>query len=97
MWCHKNCSSFIFFDHSHLSLKQTIHSVYLWSYDLPQNYAIHECGINKITATDWTNFIHDVCGEFVVVHTEAIGGFNDAGEPIVVEIDESKFFNKKYR
>ena len=29
-------------------------------------------------------------------YTQAISDFSDAGEPIVVEIDESKFFHGKY-
>ena len=48
------------------------------------------------TLVDWENFIRDVCSEDVRRHPIQLGGLDANGDPIIVEIDESKFFNRKY-
>ena len=45
---------------------------------------------------DWTNFIRDVCAENTRRQQAQLGGFDNAGQPIIVEIDESYFYSRKY-
>ena len=40
---------------------------------------------------DWYNFVLDVCAIDVRNHLQPLGGFDNNGSPIVVEIDESYF------
>ena len=60
---------------------------------MPQGLVCHEAGgMSSRTAVDWFNFCRDVCAQCLDRHEVLIGGFNENGEPIVVEIDESMFF-----
>ena len=43
------------------------------------------------TAVDWYNFIRDICAHYFIDHPAIIGG-----PGVKVEIDESKFGNRKY-
>ena len=44
-----------------------------------------------------TNFIRDVCAEDAPRQQAQLGGFDNAGQAIVVEIDKSYFYSGKYR
>ena len=59
---------------------------------------IRETGLSEPTIIDWCNFIRDVCEEFIQNNPQQLGGFHDNGEPIglIIEIDESKYFLRKY-
>ena len=52
--------------------------------------------ISKYTVIDWYNFVRDVCAIDVRNHPQPLGGFDNNGSPIVVEIDESYFYHRKY-
>ena len=45
---------------------------------------------------DWHNFVRDVCAQDLVLHPIQLGGLDQAGRAKVVEIDESKYFHRKY-
>lgn len=85
-----------FFTKSHLSLKQILIMIYCWSSDFPQSLIQHEAGINKSTVVDWCNFLREECEKYMARHFSQIGGMDILGQPIVVEIDESKYFHRKY-
>lgn len=51
----------------------------------------HEMNITSKTCVDWYNFAREVCEEYLLRHSEPIGG-----PGIDVEIDESKFGKRKY-
>ena len=60
-----------------------------------------EIEVTQYYATiDWYNFCRDVCGQHLLQNRQQIGGLElDADGnivPKVVEIDESKFFHRKY-
>ncbi|CAM1326036.1 Uncharacterised protein r2_g3502 [Pycnogonum litorale] len=85
-----------FFDKSHLSLSQIALIAYMWSRDSPQKDIQWEANVNKNTVVDWCSFLREVCEQHLEANPEELGGIDDNGEPIVVEIDESKFFHRKY-
>ena len=45
---------------------------------------------------DWCNFMRVECQVWLTNNNEQIGGMDADGEPVVVEIDESKYFHRKY-
>lgn len=85
-----------FFSGSHLTLKQVIILMYCWAHDMPQKHIIHETEVSEPTVVDWCNFMREECQVWLTNNNEQIGGMNENGEPIIVEIDESKYFHRKY-
>ena len=65
---------------------------------MPQRDIQHEAGMNDASHTlaDWANFCRDVCEVDLETNPAVIGDFNADGTAVVVEIDESKFFHRKY-
>ena len=51
---------------------------------------------NKHSLVNWCNFIREVCEQYLETHQQQHGGSHDDGSPIVVEIDESKYFHRKH-
>ena len=71
--------------------------MYCWARDMPQKNTMDEAGgVNKNTVIDCFNFCRDVYSQFLENHPMEIGGFQEDGSIITVEIDESKFFHRKY-
>lgn len=52
--------------------------------------------VSRPTIIDWHNFIREVCEEWLLANTQEIGGLSEDLEAIDVEIDESKYFHRKY-
>lgn len=87
-----------FFSNSHLSLKHLILLLYFWAYDTPQTIIMHELSIGDWhTVVDWINFIREVCEQFLEDNPIELGGIDEDGYPIIVEIDETKYFHRKYQ
>jgi len=85
-----------FFHNSKLTLRQVILLTYYWATDTPQLTAAGETDISEQTMVDWYNFCRDECANWLARNPIELGGFDQGGEPVIVEIDESKFFNRKY-
>jgi len=86
-----------FFSDSHLSLRQLILVVYCWAHDMPQTAIMHEASLDsKHMVVDRCNFLREECESWLTNHPQEIGGMDDQGHPIVVAIDESNFFHRKY-
>ena len=86
-----------FFSRSHLPLESIIIIMYGFARDFPQNIiAIEAGGLSGNTVVDWMSFCRDVCEQWLEDNSVEIGGLDENGEPKVVEIDESKFFHRKY-
>jgi hypothetical protein len=89
-----------FFSGSHLSIETIIVIVYCRANDFPQKNIIAEAELSPTTSStvvDWCSFCRDVCEQDLISHrTEIVGLDEDTLEPKVVEIDESKFFHRKY-
>nr|XP_047140990.1 uncharacterized protein LOC124816034 [Hydra vulgaris] len=87
-----------FFSQSRLSLQTLLYYIYGWSRNMPQKDIQHEAGMNDASHTlaDLANFCRDVCEVDLETNPAVIGDFNTDGTAVVVEIDESKFFHRKY-
>jgi transposase-like protein len=103
-WRCRNClantsvRSGSFFSQSHLTLQQIINIIYCRCRDHPQREIAHEAGIFEAghTIVDWCNFCREVCERDLEENPMEVGGFDQLGVPKIVEIDESKFFHRKY-
>ena len=84
-----------FFNKSQLPLMTIVRLIYGWSEDFLQRQCAKELRLTKNAVVDWFNFLRQECERYVETHSE-IGGMDVNGEPIVVEIDESKYFHRKY-
>lgn len=69
---------------------------YLWAKEENLCNIAHELNINVKTATDIAFFIREIIMNFYDVENFSLGGIDSNGESIVVEIDESVFFRRKY-
>lgn len=88
-----------FFAKSKLTLKQILTIIYGWARDAPQKEIAHEANITQKshnTMVDWCNFCREVCEHYLEANPMVIGGLNDDGTSKIVEIDETKFFHRKY-
>ena len=86
-----------FFKESRMSLHSIIVIMYCWARDIPQKNACEEAGgASPRTIVDWYNFCRDICAQWLENNPMEIGGLTENGDSIVVEIDESKFFHRKY-
>lgn len=87
------------FAKSHLTLLQIVIIIYGWSRNWSQeNTALEaELGPGSTHAiVDWFKFCRVICETALENFPDEIGGFDENGEPKVVEIDESKFFHRKF-
>ncbi|XP_050501146.1 uncharacterized protein LOC126881127 [Diabrotica virgifera virgifera] len=84
------------FSKSLLPLKKMIIIIYGFANDFPQTQIKIESGVGSPTIVDWCNFCREVCTRYLQEHPVEIGGFDENGEPITVEIDESYFSPRKY-
>ena len=86
-----------FFSRSHLSLHSILVIMYCWARDMQQKHTCEESGgVSAHTVVDWFNFCRDICSQCLENNPREIGGFAADGSSLVVEIDESKFFHRKY-
>ena len=92
----RSIRSSTFFERSHLQLKDILCIMYHWSIEVPMHSTLWQLGLTWHTLVDWGNIVRDVCSEDVRRHPIQLGGMDDNGDPLIVEIDESKFFNRKY-
>ncbi|KAG1681802.1 putative cytosolic iron-sulfur protein assembly protein CIAO1 [Nymphon striatum] len=86
-----------FSDGSHLELSTIFHFIYLWVYDSCLKYISRELGgLSSHTMSDWSNFLREVCAQWLLVNNQLIGGLNEDLTAKEVEIDETKYFHRKY-
>lgn len=88
-----------FFSGSHLTLLQLLIIVYGWARNWQQDTTALEAELgpgSTHTIVDWFNFCRDICEQHLENFPKEIGGLNEDLTAKVVEIDESKFFHRKY-
>ena len=81
---------------SNLPLGKLMWMLLSWASDTPVHHVAWHLDVSQHTLVDWSNFIRDVCAEDTRRNAVQLGGFDANGQPIVVEIDESYFFHRKY-
>ena len=71
--------------------------MYYWSHGMPQNIIVHETETNESTVVDWSNFCQEACQAWVERQQYwQIGDLDENDEPIMVEVDETKYYHRKY-
>ncbi|XP_050512754.1 uncharacterized protein LOC126888463 [Diabrotica virgifera virgifera] len=87
-----------FFARSHLAISQIIIIIYGFANDFPQKIICREASLaaSSVTVVDWCNFCREVCTTYLQQHPVELGGFDENGEPLTVEMGESYFFHRKY-
>src|SRR6218665_1911002 len=71
--------------------------MYYWSHGMPQNIIVHETEINESTVVDWSNLCREACQAWDErQQNRQVGGLDKNGEPIAVEVDETKYYHCKY-
>ena len=85
------------FEGSHLSLEQALLVTYCWCYNMRQYDARREAEVlsNK-TTVEWYAACRDVPELWLHLNPMVIGGVDANGRPKDCEVDESKFFKRKY-
>ena len=86
-----------FFSGSKLEVCQIVVMMYCWACDMSQKQISREAGVMEggHAVGDWCNFFRDECKHFLDRNSQ-ISRIDDNEEAMVVEIDESKFFHRKY-
>lgn len=86
-----------FFSRSHLEIKQILILAYCWACDMPQLQMAREADVQCLKkVVDWCAFMREETENWIAANPDEIGGFDDNGQSIIVEIDETKFFHRKY-
>ncbi|KAK6986967.1 hypothetical protein BgiMline_016639 [Biomphalaria glabrata] len=86
-----------FFARSHIPTVQLLHLIYCWSHDMPIFNICHETKIASEFAMNYCNFCREECEKYINRHRlSEIGGIDENGEPVIVEINEVKSFKRKY-
>lgn len=71
--------------------------MYYWIYDVKsKNVMMFENVNNWHTMVNYNNFFRTECHNWLLRQPMLLGGIDNNGHPISVEIDESYFFNRKY-
>lgn len=65
--------------------------IYCFLHGFKHTDAARECEVSNNTITDWYNYCREVCTQSLAENSVQIGGVGE-----VVEIDESKFYRRKY-
>jgi hypothetical protein len=73
--------------------------MYRWSRDYTHKDFAHEGRIDETashTTVDRCSFFREGCEGYLINYPVVMGGLDEDGNSKVVEIDESKFFHRKY-
>lgn len=102
-WHCRNCrtrssvKSNSFLSNCHLSTEQVVMFIFYWCHNLQLKHIMQFEGIcNWDVAVNYANFLRLECRRWFDRQVIELGGFDDDGESIVVEMDESFFFRRKY-
>ena len=96
--CKKSIRTNSFFEQTNLPLGRCLELIYWWCLDINQRTMQMEVEVSSDHITvDWCNYMRQVCEMWCIDHSTKIGGIDaTSGIPKIVEIDESKFFHRKY-
>ncbi|XP_072379727.1 uncharacterized protein [Diabrotica undecimpunctata] len=99
MWKCKGCSKSTSIRHgsvfagSHLAISQIIIIIYGFANDFPQKLICREALLptTSNTVSDWLNLCRRVCTKYFEQHPVELGGFNENGESLTVELNEFQY------
>ena len=74
-----------------MTLEEILKLTYWWCQDLDQAQIKHELGLAESTGVGWDSFCREVCKITLLENSKRLGG-----EGKIVQIDESKFWKRKY-
>lgn len=87
-----------FFSRSHLQIQQILVMVYIWCCDDSQHQMSREAQVkDKNIIGEWCKFMRDECTAWLSYMYLGLGGTDENGEAIVVEINEPKYYHRKHR
>nr|XP_047146837.1 uncharacterized protein LOC124819359 [Hydra vulgaris] len=76
-----------------LSVSLILQLMFLWILEVPVTAASEVVGVNEKTSIQWYQYFRDICS----FKTMDVAAVNQLGGPgLIVEIDESLFFKRKY-
>ena len=86
-----------FFSGSHISLEKLVVFFYMWAEDMPLTFIKRQTALGDDgTARNWANMVRELCSQNLLANFRQLGGLDINGIPIIVEIDESEYFHRKY-
>lgn len=85
-----------FFSHHHTPKEIVLEVLYHWSVKSPRTLIAHYTGLDHKTISNIISNWYQMLQEDFKNDDCMIGGIDDDGNPIIVEIDESKFGKRKY-
>ena len=84
------------FHGANINLAESLKGIYYWSIGLSQKQLRRELPLDGKTVGNLYCFLREICAEVVVKNASPLGGIDEQGNPVIVEIDESKFGKIKY-
>jgi hypothetical protein len=97
--CNTRCSvrTGSFFANCVLSSKTIVMLMYYWTHAVKSTHVmLFENIVDWHVIVDYNNFFRVQCEKWVNRQQVDLGGFDGNGQPIVVEVDESYFFRRKF-
>lgn len=88
--------AFSFFEGMRKPFKTIFLFLYYWSAKDIQCNMGRELRLNKNTVTEWSLVLRETCQMIFELTDVKLGGVDENENPIIVEIDESLFFKRKY-
>lgn len=85
-----------YFEDIRLNLRVYFRMIYMWASNNLQSEIVDEMGVDKNTVCDFAKDLREVCFVRCMEFEEMLGGIGEDGESLIVEIDESLFFKRKY-
>jgi len=79
-----------------LGLKEVMLMIYFWSHESSCKNIRSFIGHTSKTIGNWCQILRNLCCRWIRDYPFEFGGLNDNLDPVIVEVDETKFFNRKY-
>jgi len=77
---------------------EILHGLWLWLYKVPSTTTAHMLIWDEATASAWYKFFRQMVSQMLDHDSEdnMLGGYDEDGNPIIVEVDETKMGKRKY-
>lgn len=85
-----------YFEDIKINFRKYFRMIYMWSKNNKQCDIAEELSINPNTVCEFSKDMREICAVRMIEFNELLGGIDADGNSIVVEIDESLFFKRKF-